>query len=129
MIDAGVAGTLDCNTISVSVFGQTFTQPGAYQVVTGPCETTTFTIDQNITPPLVSLGQAPAITCTNQAVQVPVTSAMQAGVSYMLSGPDGSVQQITQPFFTATMPGIYTLQATDMTAGCSSRHKRWLLLI
>ncbi|MBP6810606.1 MAG: gliding motility-associated C-terminal domain-containing protein [Saprospiraceae bacterium] len=109
----GIVGTLTCEVPSISFMGNTYNQPGNYAVPkANGCGEHQFSIDLDVLPPLVALGQQQEI-CAGQAATLAVSPILQ-GVEYTWSNGAIGTQIEVSPTATAT----YTVTAQNLANGC-----------
>lgn len=100
----------------------TATLPGTYTVTvtntaTGCSNTATASVTQNTTPPTATASAAGFLTCSTTSVVVN-GSSNAAGATFLWSGPNNFTSTAQNP--SATVPGIYTMVATNPANGCTA---------
>lgn len=99
-------------------------KPGTYTVTvtnnTNGCTVTaSATVQQNITPPVVNAGPGKTITCQTAAPSLQATAGAGTTVVWgTINGQIQSGQNSLTPVI--TLPGTYTITATDPVNGCTS---------
>ncbi len=107
---------------STSIAQPTATAPGTYTLTVtntanGCTATDAVVVTQGTLPPIADAGTDQTLTCTQTSIQI--GSPVVAGITYSWSPPAGlSSTTIAQP--TASLPGTYTVTATNPGNGCSS---------
>ena len=96
----------------------TVTTAGSYNVtITDPANSCTAlgtnTVQQNTTPPAVSIATPATLNCINSSVTL-TASSIVVGVAYDWGGSN------TNATYTVTTPGAYTVSATDPANGCTA---------
>jgi len=111
----GIVGTATGNLININA-------AGSYTVIaTNPANGCTasasLTVNQDIAPPVLTLGNAPTLNCLNTSAQLTVQSA--TGVTFAWSGP-GIVGATTGNLININAAGSYTIIATNPANGCTA---------
>src|SRR5206468_1901818 len=83
----------------------------------GCTATASLTVTQDITPPTLTLGNAPTLNCLNTSAQLTVQSA--SGVTFEWSGA-GIVGSKTGNLININAAGTYTVIATNPANGCTA---------
>jgi gliding motility-associated-like protein len=97
------------------------------------CKTTTIVpIRQNLYPPIARIGSTASLTCLTNTVEITnqsITGISPASgyptnsivIAAVWQGPTPQVPTYSVSSYVASMPGVYTLTATDLNNGCSSQ--------